>query len=71
MNQQFWVVGGEYHCLEFRQINGTPCALGPFENYEAAEKVWRKHTEASRSSAATRYTILATATNPRRELRAA
>lgn len=71
MSQQFWVIGGEYSCLEFRQIDGAPRTLGPFESYEAAEKVWRDRAESSRSSASTRYSIVTTAANPRRQLRAA
>ena len=71
MNEQYWVIGGEYRCLEFREINGAARVLGPFDCYDAAEKVWRERTEASRSSAATRFTIVATAPNPRRMLKVA
>lgn len=71
MSQQFWVVGGEFSCLEFREPLGAANAIGPFESYEAAEQIWRDRTEASRSSAATRYMIVTTAPNPRRVLQAA
>ena len=71
MEKQFWVIGGEFRCLAFREIAGAPSTLGPFENYETAEKVWRDRTEASRSSAATRFTIVENAANPRRMQRAA
>lgn len=71
MEKQFWVIGGEFRCLEFREVAGTPNTLGPFDSYEAAEKIWRECTEASRSSAATRFTIVESAANPRRLQRAA
>jgi hypothetical protein len=71
MLQQYWVIGGEFRCLQFQEINGAAQTAGPFESYEAAETVWRERTEASRSSAATRFMIVTTAPNPRRILKAA
>lgn len=71
MDKQFWVIGGEFRCLAFREVDGAPSVSGPFESYEAAEKIWRERTEASRSSAATRFMIVESAANPRRMQRAA
>jgi hypothetical protein len=70
MNTQYWVIGGEFRCLEFRELDGSADALGPFKTYEEAERVWRDRAEATRGEARTRYTIVTTAQNPRR-LRAA
>lgn len=60
MPKQFWVIGGEYQCVEFQEvIPGTARVFGPFESYEEANKVWRERSLASRSSATTRYSIVA------------
>jgi len=66
MLQQYWVIGGEYRCLEFRELNGEAASLGPFNSYEEAERVWRERAESTRGQANTRFTIVATAPNPRR-----
>jgi hypothetical protein len=66
MNQQFWVIGGEYRCLEFRELANASAPIGPFASYEEAEQVWRTQAEQTRGDATTRYTIVTTAPNPRR-----
>jgi hypothetical protein len=68
MNQQFWVIGGTYRDLTFSQlIDGTSRVEGPFQTYEAAQRVWRECTQASRSEACTRFTIAGQVTDPRRQ----
>ena len=72
MRTQFWVIGGEYSNSSFDKLSdGAGRALGPYENYEQAETVWREETSRSRHEAFTRYTIVSCARNPRRENRAA
>lgn len=62
MPKQFWVIGGEYQCVEFQEVvPGTARVFGPFESYEEANQVWRERSLASRSSATTRYSIVSNA----------
>lgn len=62
MPKQFWVIGGEYHSLQFEQIvEGTSRILGPFQDIEKAREVWQERSQATRSQAATRYTIVTNA----------
>ncbi|HEX5866375.1 MAG TPA: hypothetical protein VFY72_01615 [Beijerinckiaceae bacterium] len=57
---RFWVIGGEYTCLEFEQIvEGTEKVAGPFFHRSAAEAVWRRLSEADRCRAQVRYAIVA------------
>jgi hypothetical protein len=57
---RFWVVGGEYTCLAFRQlIDGTERIAGPFFHRSAAEAVWRQLSEVDRCRAQVRYAIVA------------
>ena len=55
----FWVVGGEYRDTDFKSLSGQPEVFGPFEDYDAAMRVWRERTGASKSAALVRYTIAA------------
>ncbi len=72
MSKQYWVIGGEYQCVEFQQVTpGTARVFGPFQNYDEANLVWRERSQASRSQATTRYSIVASAPNPARQLQAA
>lgn len=72
MAKQFWVIGGEYQCVEFQEVvPGTARVFGPFESYQEANEVWRERSVASRSSATTRYSIVASAPNPSRQMIAA
>ena len=71
MSQQFWVIGGEYRCLEFRELSSASAPIGPFATYEEAEQVWRARAEQTRGEASTRFTIVTTAPNPRRMQKAA
>jgi hypothetical protein len=72
MAKQFWVIGGEYNCVEFQEVvPGTARVFGPFPSYQEANEVWRERSVASRSSATTRYSIVASAPNPARQMIAA
>jgi hypothetical protein len=66
MSEEFWVVGGRYRNLDFAELeDGSGEVEGPFLSYEAAVQSWSKRTASSRSSAATRYSVVMTAP-PRR-----
>ena len=57
-NVRFWVVGGEYHSLDFSEIvEGTQHLIGPFEQRDAAERSWRDLSEQNRSRCNVRFTI--------------
>ncbi len=72
MSKQFWVIGGEYNCVEFQEVlPGTARVFGPYQTYEEANQVWRERSLASRSSATTRYSIVSNSANPARQQSAA
>lgn len=72
MPKQFWVIGGEYRCVEFDEVlPGTARVFGPYSDYDAANQVWRERSLASRSSATTRYTIVSNQADPARQQNAA
>lgn len=57
---RFWVIGGEYTCLDFDcLIEGTEKVAGPFFHRSAAEAVWRRFSEEDRCRAQVRYAIVA------------
>ena len=58
--QQFWVVGGQYADMAFREMRGAPEAHGPFASYESARQAWASQASRTRSDACTRYTSTAT-----------
>jgi hypothetical protein len=56
--ERFWVVGGDYTCMEFKALrDGTSTLIGPFESRDQAAAEWRRLSEESRSKATARYTI--------------
>jgi hypothetical protein len=56
--ERFWVVGGEYSCLQFKQLkNGAPDVLGPYESRDEAKAAWKRISEETRSCATARYAI--------------
>jgi hypothetical protein len=56
--ERFWVVGGEYSCLAFKQLkNGAPDVVGPFETREEAREAWKRLSDETRSCATARYAI--------------
>jgi len=67
MKEQFWVIGGEYSDLDFRRlIEGTGQTHGPFESYEAAERIWRECSLANRFEACARFSIVTSAVGAQR-----
>jgi hypothetical protein len=72
MPKQFWVIGGEYQCVEFQEvIPGSERVFGPYRSYDDANQVWRERSLASRSQATTRYSIVSSTPNPMRKMEAA
>ena len=68
MSRQYWVIGGEYQCVEFQAVvPGTERVFGPYRSYEEADRKSRERSSASRSSATTRYSIVSSAPNPVRQ----
>ena len=59
MSERFWVVGGEFRCLAFRELVGSPKVLGPFDTREEAKEVWKRVSRETSSSATARYGIAA------------
>lgn len=56
--ERFWVVGGEFACVGFKQIkDGAQQMLGPFETRDEASRAWRRVSEENRSRATTRFSI--------------
>jgi hypothetical protein len=56
--ERFWVVGGEYSCLQFKTLkNGAPQVLGPYGTREEAREAWRRISDETRSCATARYAI--------------
>ena len=57
---RFWVIGGEYTCLDFDcLIEGSEKVAGPVFHRSAAEAVWRRLSEEDRCRAQVRYAIVA------------
>ena len=62
-SRHFWVIGGEYRDTSFRELTpGTSEALGPFQAYDDALRVWRDRSLATRPKPHVRYTIAADTT---------
>jgi hypothetical protein len=62
MNQEYWVVGGRYRDANFADLeDGKGELIGPFPSYGTALVSWRERTEATRSQATVRYTVVVTA----------
>jgi hypothetical protein len=58
--QRFWVVGGDYTCMQFKSLrDGGSTIVGPFEDRDEAKAEWKKLSEKNRSKATSRYTIAA------------
>ncbi|MDP3660488.1 hypothetical protein [Phenylobacterium sp.] len=56
--ERFWVVGGEYSCMEFKALKaGAPQVMGPFENRDAATRAWRRVSDETRACATARFSI--------------
>jgi hypothetical protein len=58
MMERFWVVGGEYSCLDFKSLkNGAPEVMGPFESRDEARAAWKRVSDETRACATVRYAI--------------
>ncbi len=58
--ERFWVVGGEYACVGFKQLkDGTQQMLGPFESRDEAARHWRRLSAENSSRATARFSIAA------------
>ncbi len=56
--ERYWVVGGEYASLRFEALrDGTGQMLGPFEDREAAQAVWRRLSREHSSRAMAKFSI--------------
>lgn len=55
---RYWVIGGDYLCLGFDRLKeGSARLLGPYASREAAQQVWRRVSEETRSVATARFSI--------------
>lgn len=67
MPEQYFVIGARYQNFDFRQmIEGTAHVLGPYVNYDDAQRVWQEQSIASRADAMSRYAIVKNAADPLR-----
>jgi len=56
--ERFWVVGGEYSCLDFKTLKGgAPEVMGPYETREEARAAWKRISDKTRARAMVRYAI--------------
>jgi hypothetical protein len=56
--ERFWVVGGEYSCLDFKTLkHGPPQVLGPYETRDEARAAWKRISEKTRALATARFAI--------------
>ena len=56
--ERFWVVGGEYSCMEFKSLKDEARrVIGPFESREAAAAAWRQVSDETRACATARFAI--------------
>ena len=58
--ERYWVVGGEYTCMGFRELkHGSQRLIGPFEDRAEAQVAWRRLSDETRSLATARFSITA------------
>ncbi len=61
MGTQFWVIGGEYNCIDFKEVvPGTQQVFGPFADMRDAKDAWRARSMTKSASATIRYSIVGT-----------
>ena len=58
-SERFWVVGGDYTCMGFKQLRDGPTVSGPYHDRTEAQQEWRRLSDANRSTATARYAITA------------
>ena len=64
MREEFWVVGGRFRDVSFAALNSAGELHGPFGSYADAMTCWRDRTNATRSEATVRFTVVSTASRP-------
>ncbi len=59
MAEKYWVVGGEYTDTTFTEFAAgvEPTRLGPFDDYDEAQNVWRAKAMETIDDAYARYRI--------------
>ena len=58
--ERYWVVGGEYSSLRFEALkDGAGRMLGPFDDRDAAQAVWRRLSAEHSACASARFSIAA------------
>ncbi|MBC6983215.1 hypothetical protein [Caulobacter sp. 17J80-11] len=58
MTERYWVVGGDYTCMGFKNLrDGQGKMIGPFDTRDDAVQAWRQVSDADRSKATARYSI--------------
>jgi hypothetical protein len=56
--ERFWVVGGEYSCLDFKTLkNGAPQVMGPYDTRDEARAAWKQVSDETRACATAKYAI--------------
>ena len=61
MGTQFWVIGGEYNCIDFKEVvPGTAQVYGPFSDMRDARDAWRARSMVNSAAATVRYSIVGT-----------
>ena len=56
--KRFWVIGGEYSCMAFKQLrDGQQQLSGPYDSREEATAVWRRLSAENSSRATARFSI--------------
>jgi hypothetical protein len=58
--ERFWVIGGEYTCMGFKNLrDGSHRVIGPFEDRTEAQTAWRQLSSEHSSCATARFSIAA------------
>jgi hypothetical protein len=56
MTERFWVIGGEYAAMDFKQLKAGE-VFGPFDSRDEATAAWKRVSAETRSRATARYSI--------------
>ena len=55
--ERYWVVGGEYSCLDFKTLKSDPQVFGPFDTHAEARAAWRQVSDTTKASATAKFAI--------------
>ena len=55
--ERFWVVGGEYSCLDFKTLKTEPQVFGPFDTRDEARAAWRQVSDQTKACATAKFAI--------------